>query len=134
MASSRFSESNGFRITSAALGTVCLGIGIHAILRPRETLALVEFDSLASTTDERLINSLLPMLGFRDIFMSIAIYAASYFGSSKTLGWVWLASGGVAFGDGLIAHSHGLNYMNHWVFVPIAAGLVSTAFGAFDKS
>ncbi|RWQ95885.1 hypothetical protein C8Q69DRAFT_467853 [Paecilomyces variotii] len=132
--SSRISQSRGIRIITSALGTVCLGLGITDIIRPQDGLALLEFHSLPSSADQRLSNALMSMVGVRDLFMASAIYAASYFGTSKTLGWILFASGGVAFGDGMIARANGLNFLNHWVFVPIAGVLGSVLLGAFDKS
>ncbi|GAD98211.1 hypothetical protein PVAR5_6902 [Paecilomyces variotii No. 5] len=130
--SSRISQSRGLRITTGALGTVCLGLGIVDIMRPRDALALLEFDTLPSSADPRLANALLSMVGVRDIFMAMALYAASYFGTNKTLGWILFASGGVAFGDGMIARAHGLSFWNHWVFVPLAAAVGSVSLGLFD--
>ncbi|KAL1861112.1 hypothetical protein Plec18170_001627 [Paecilomyces lecythidis] len=101
-------------------------------MRPGDALALLEFNTLPSGADQRLANALLSMVGVRDLFMAFAIYAASYFGTNKTLGWILFASGGVAFGDGLIARAHGLSFLNHWVFVPIAAVIGSASFGLFD--
>jgi hypothetical protein len=54
--------------------------------------------------------------------MGIAIYAAAYFGTKKTLGTITLAMGAVAAADGIICKSiGGHGEWNHWGYAPMAA-------------
>jgi hypothetical protein len=59
--------------------------------------------------------------------MGIALYAAAYFGTKKTLGVITLAVGAVAGADGVICKmivGHG--EWNHWGYAPVA-GLLGLA-------
>jgi hypothetical protein len=59
--------------------------------------------------------------------MGIALYAAAYFGTKKTLGVITLAVGAVGGADGVICKmivGHG--EWNHWGYAPMA-GLLGLA-------
>ncbi|KAJ5350049.1 hypothetical protein N7541_007776 [Penicillium brevicompactum] len=115
-----FSRSLGLRLAASAIASACIGVGINAILRPDHALTFFEFQP-TSAIDKPIVDSLVTIFGIRDIFMGVAILAASYFGTHSTLGWILIATGGVAFADGLVCWSHGGGEWNHWGFAPVVA-------------
>ncbi|KAF7867525.1 uncharacterized protein EAF02_009716 [Botrytis sinoallii] len=68
-----------------------------------------------------LLESLLTIYGARDIFMGLAMYAASYHRNYKTLGWIVVAGSGVAFVDGWVCWRAGGGQGDHWGYAPVHA-------------
>ncbi|KAJ5575797.1 hypothetical protein N7535_002723 [Penicillium sp. DV-2018c] len=127
------SGSVALRLVACAMATVCVGFGVNAILRPDHALTFFEFEPPASTVDKQMVDSLMAVYGVRDIFMGVAIYVTSYFGSRSSLGWIVIAAGGVAFADGLICWTHGHGHWNHWGYAPVANVLGGLLLGVFDR-
>ena len=89
----------------------------------------------ASASAKTLVNNLVVIYGVRDVYMGIVIYIAAYFGDSKTLGWIVIASSCVAFADGAICWiQQGKGQWNHWGYVLMLIGLGSLLLGAFDRA
>jgi hypothetical protein len=80
-----------------------------------------------------MVDSLMAIYGVRDIFMGAAIYAASYFGTRSTLGWILIAASSVAFADGSVCWTHGQGHWNHWGYAPMIAVTGSLLLGVFDR-
>ena len=106
-------------LAAHAFATIFTAFGINAILRPSHALTFFEFSPPASTADAKLVDSLMAVYGARDIFMGLAIYAAAFFGTKKSLGWTLIAASGVAVADGLVCYSHGQGEWNHWGYAPM---------------
>ena len=71
--------------------------------------------------------------GVRDIFMGVAIYAASLFGTRMTLGCIVVSCGFVAFMDGVACFVMGTKAeMNHWNYAPVLVVLGGVCMGGFD--
>ncbi|EJD37911.1 putative integral membrane protein [Auricularia subglabra TFB-10046 SS5] len=121
MSSSRTSSPLTLRIAATAFGTLGVAFGVNAILRPAHALTFFEMMPPTSATDRRVVDALMAVYGVRDIFMGVATYAAAYYGHRKALGWIVLATGGVAFADGLICKLNGQGKWNHWSYAPIVA-------------
>lgn len=135
MANSRFSQSPYFRIIASVFATIFLGFGINGILRPRNALEIFEFESPASASDQKLVDSLMVLYGARDVFMGLAIYSAAYFGNRKTLGWILIAGSGVAFVDGAVCRAQiGRGEWNHWGYAPVVAAVGSVLLGVLDRA
>ncbi|CAI7587720.1 unnamed protein product [Penicillium palitans] len=96
------SHSVVLRLAASAFATTFVGFGINAILRPDHALTFFEFQPSTSLVDKQIVDSLMAIYGIRDIFMGAAIYAASYFGTRSTLGWILIAASSVAFADGVL--------------------------------
>lgn len=114
-------------LIAASLGTICISFGINAILRPEQALSFFEFDYPAIEAEQNLVDNLLTVYGIRDIFMGIAIYATAWCGSRRALGWILLAVGAVAVGDGVVCWRNGHGEWNHWGYAPLA-GVVGALF------
>lgn len=134
MATSSFSHSPYLRIAASVFGALFLGFGINAILRPRNALEFFEFEPPASASDKALVDSLMVIYGARDIFMGLAIHAATYFGDRKALGWILIAGSGVAFVDGAVCRAQvGKGEWNHWGYAPVLTAVGSMLLGVLDS-
>jgi hypothetical protein len=134
MATSRFSQSRYLRIAASVFATIFIGFGINGMLRPRNALAVFEFDLPASAADRKLVDSLMVLYGARDLFMGIAICVAAYFGNRKTLGWILIAGSGVAFVDGAVCRAQiGRGEWNHWGYAPALTAVGSLLLGVLDR-
>ncbi|RPD65655.1 hypothetical protein L226DRAFT_530808 [Lentinus tigrinus ALCF2SS1-7] len=109
-------------LVATAFGTVFIGFGINAILRPAHALTFFEFARPpTSAVDRQLVDSLMIIYGVRDIFMGLAMYAAAYFGNRKALGAIVLAASAVAFVDGAVCKMNGEGEWSHWGYAPMVA-------------
>jgi hypothetical protein len=129
MPSSKLSQSSGLRSIGLLFGAIPIGFGINAILRPDHALTFFEFEPPALPADKALVNSLMVVYGIRDIFMGVAVFAAAYHRAHKTMGWILIAIGGVAFGDGLVCYQAGKGEWNHWGYAPVLAVVGSLFLG-----
>lgn len=128
----RLSQSSTVRLIATALATPFIGFGINAIFNPDGTLAIFELPS--PPADRVLVDSLMAVYGIRNIFIGFAIYAASFLGTSRSLGWTLIGASAVAVGDGAICWTHGHGQWGHWQYAPVFALLGSVILGVFDGS
>ncbi|KAL8830098.1 MAG: hypothetical protein Q9191_001622 [Dirinaria sp. TL-2023a] len=135
MATTKISQSPYLNIAATIFASIFLGFGINAIIRPRNALEIFEFEPPASAADRDLVDSLIVIYGARDIFMGVAMYAAAYFGTRKTLGWILIAGSGVAFVDGAICRNLiGRGEWNHWGYAPALTIVGSVLVGVLDRA
>lgn len=127
------SHSVVLRLAASVFATTFVGFGVNAILRPDHALTFFEFQPPTSLVDKQMVESLMAIYGIRDIFMGAAIYAASYFGTRSTLGWILIAASSVAFADGYVCWTHGQGQWNHWGYAPMIAVAGSLLLGVFDR-
>ncbi|KAF4628985.1 hypothetical protein G7Y89_g9165 [Cudoniella acicularis] len=106
---SRLSQSLTLRIAASVFATLFIGFGINALLNPTHALTFFEMAPPSSPYDKTVVDALMAVYGVRDIFMGVAIYAAAYYGESKSLGWIVLSGSAVAFADGAIWLEGGVN-------------------------
>lgn len=130
---SRLSHSPYLRIAASVFGTIFLGFGINAMLRPANALEFFEFEAPASAADKKLVDSLMVIYGARDLFMGLAIHAAAYFGDRRALGWIVVAASGVAFVDGAVCRMNvSKGEWNHWGYAPVLTVVGSMLLGVLD--
>lgn len=118
-------------LISHFVATLFVGFGINAIINPASALTFFEFVHPAGEKEVDLVNSLLAVYGVRDIFMGVAIYAAAFTGTNRSLGLTMLAAGLVAAADGYVCYLHGAGEMNHWGYAPmlvVVGGLLGVGF------
>lgn len=114
-------------------GTIFLGFGVNAMVRPRDAFAVFEFDLPSSAADQKLVESLMIIYGARDVFMGLAIYFTAWFGSRKACGWTLIAGAAVAFVDGLVCiRQIGTGQWNHWGYAPIVFAVGALLAGVLD--
>lgn len=110
---------------SSFFGTIFIGFGINAILRPEHALTFFELDYRSSViTNTQVVDVLLAIYGVRDIFMGLVIYLLAYYGRPKGLGCVMMLCSGVGVADGVICKTMvGGGEWNHFGYAPILAVL-----------
>jgi hypothetical protein len=128
------SQSPVLPIIANVFGTISIGFGINAILRPVSALSFFEFQPPASAADRKLVDDLMVVYGVRDIFWGLVIYIAAHFGNSKALGWILIAGSGVAFADGAVCYANGKGEWNHWGYAPMMAAVGGVLLGLLDRS
>ncbi|KAL2867492.1 DUF4267 domain-containing protein [Aspergillus lucknowensis] len=127
------SQNPFLRLAGAAFGTICVGFGINAFLRPEHALSFFELDYPASGVERSVVDNLMYVYGARDVFMGLAAYIAAYFGNNKTLGWILLAISGVAYADGVICWANGHGEWNHWGYAPMITAISTLLLGVLDR-
>jgi hypothetical protein len=66
MAASKLSQSTALRIAANVFGTIFVGFGVNAIIRPHHALTFFEFAPAADTLSDRaLVESLMVIYGVR---------------------------------------------------------------------
>ncbi|EIW76073.1 hypothetical protein CONPUDRAFT_111939 [Coniophora puteana RWD-64-598 SS2] len=131
----RISESPILSIVPSIFGTAAIGYGVNAILRPEHALTLFELEMPpASSPARKVVDCLMLAYGIRDIFMGVAVYAASYHGNRKALGAIMIALSCVAYADGLVCWANnGKGQWNHWPLAPLGTIVGGLLMGAMDK-
>ncbi|KAK3051705.1 hypothetical protein LTR09_007005 [Extremus antarcticus] len=108
------------RIATTIFATIFVGMGISVFQDPSITLGFFELPYSAVAAQNQLISVLLAVYAVRDVFVGLAIYVAAYFGDKRTLGWMTIAAGAVAAGDGAICKVMvGKGEWNHWGYAPM---------------
>ncbi|KAI9718600.1 MAG: hypothetical protein M1812_004051 [Candelaria pacifica] len=135
MSTTRLSSSSSLRMTASIFALIWLGFGIKFTIDPRSALSYFEFPIPTLHSDAKLADNLIVLYAVRDLFMGVAVLAAAYFGDRKTLGWMLIAGGGVAFADGAVCKRQvGKGEWNHWGYGPIVAVVGSLLLGVLDRA
>ncbi|KAF1961234.1 putative integral membrane protein [Byssothecium circinans] len=122
------SDSRILPYLSTFLGTVTFGFGVHYVLAPRS--AFSNFGFAAPTFELPLIDAIMVLYGFKDLYMGISIWAATWAGNRKVAGINVLALGLCALGDGYVVKSvAGSGEWNHWGYGSVAVGVGSVMLG-----
>lgn len=127
------SQSSLLRLAGSVFGTIFLGFGINAFLRPEHALSFFEFDYPSTLHEQKLIDSLMVVYGARDVFMGLATYICAYYGNNKALGWTLLAASAVAYVDGFVCWLNGHGQWGHWGYAPVISVVGSLLLGLFDR-
>lgn len=122
-------------ILANIFGTITLGYGINAILRPYNALEPFQFNALAATADKNFVEGMMIIYGARDIFIGAAIYATAYFGTRKALGWILMSFSAVAFVDGVVCKAYvGAGEWTHWGYAPVVTAVGGVLAGFLDRA
>ncbi|RAL15224.1 DUF4267 domain-containing protein [Aspergillus homomorphus CBS 101889] len=116
-----------------AFGTIFIGFGLNALLRPEHALTFFEWALPTSLPERQLVTSLIHIYGVRDIFMGLAIYAAAFYGTRQSLGWTLVASSAVAFADGAVCWGWGQGQWGHWGYAPMITAVGAMLVGVLDR-
>lgn len=127
------SQSPILRIASTVFGTIFVGFGLNAILRPENALSFFELDYPTTLAEKTLADKLLIVYGARDVFMGLVVYITAYYGSRQPLGWTLLAASGVAYVDGAVCRINGHGEWNHWGYAPILSVVGGLLLGMLDR-
>ncbi|KEF59225.1 uncharacterized protein A1O9_04069 [Exophiala aquamarina CBS 119918] len=130
---SKHSQSRYLNVIANIFGTIWIGFGVNAMLRPRAAFAIFEFDLPSSAADQKLVESLMIIYGARDLFMGLATYFTAWFGTRKACGWTLIAGAGVAGVDGLVSLQQiGGGQWNHWGYAPMIFVVGALLAGVWD--
>lgn len=134
MSTTPWSQSRSVFLAANVFGTLGVGFGINAILRPESALSFFEFtERPVSPIDAELVDRLMVIYGIRDVFVGAAIFATAIFGSRKALGWILIAFSGVAFTDGAVCWQAGKGEWAHWSYAPMVTAVGALLLGVLDK-
>jgi hypothetical protein len=122
------------RIAANASALLGIGFGVNALLRPAHALTFFEWESPTSLPERQLVDGLVYVYAVRDIFMGLAVYIASAYGTRQSLGLTVAAVSAVAFADGLICWTWGKGEWGHWSYAPILTAVGAALLGVFDKA
>lgn len=129
----KHSQSRYLNIIANIFGTIWIGFGVNAILRPRNAFATFEFDLPSSAADQKLVESLMIICGARILFMGLATYFTAWFGTRKACGWTLIAGAGVAGVDGVVSLQQiGGGQWKHWDYAPIIFVVGALLAGVLD--
>lgn len=123
----RLNNDSALFVAANVFGTIFIGFGVNAIVRPQNALSFFEMDMPTRASDRALVEALLMVYGARDVFMGLAIYATAAAGARRACGWILLAASLVAFVDGLVCWQAGKGEWNHWGYAPMLTILGSAA-------
>lgn len=147
------SHSPSLLLAARVFGTIFIGFGINAMVRPASALAPFELDVPIGARE--LVDKLMVIYGVRDIFMGVAMYAAAAAASTagagagaagaaagprgeggharRMLGWIVVAGSGVAFVDGAVCRLGGKGEWNHWGYAPLLTVVGGLLLGVLDR-
>lgn len=131
---SRISKSPILKLIAYLFAICSFGYGVNAILNPVFALSFFGFDYPRQfEPNKSAIDALMLIYGIRDIYMGLAMLAAAYYGHSEIMGWLTLATGGIAVSDGAICYYiAGTGQWNHWTLSPVIFIVAAAFLGAFD--
>ncbi|KAH0361345.1 hypothetical protein KCU65_g8791, partial [Aureobasidium melanogenum] len=127
--------SNSPYLINAAgvLGHLLIAGGFAAILIPRTMIGAFGLATPTTPESQKLVDTLVPLYGFRELSMGISMVAVWRYGNIKTLGWTTMAVVVTALGDGWVARKQrkGIEWV-HWGLTPIAVALGAGLLGYLD--
>ncbi|KAF4550648.1 Hypothetical protein D9617_16g014360 [Elsinoe fawcettii] len=120
-----------FANTAAALSLVPLATGLYYIVRPENGLKMLQYPSLSTGTykDGALVNSLISMIGVRNVVGSITTLTLWNLGHYRAMGLIGFSGALLAAVDGFAAMVVGASSGVHLGAVPVALVLSSGILG-----
>ena len=105
--------------------------GLNALFNREYALTFFGFDYPHIDDPHRaLVDTLMLVYGVRDIYMGLALLAAASYKHLKVIGWLTLATGGIAVADGAICWNiAGEGYWGHWAFTPVIFAVAADDLG-----
>jgi hypothetical protein len=127
------SHTHILTIAAGTVGTIFIGFGLNGMLRPKQALSFFKFDPPTLLQDKKVVKALVIIESSRDIFIGLAIYAASYHGHRRALGCIVVTAGLVAFVDGAVClATFGKGYWVHWGYAPVVTTIGGLLLGIPD--
>lgn len=120
-------------VAANVIGAIWIGFGVYDLISPEEGLTFFEFKPPIIPAERAMVNSLIHVIGARDIFVGFAIHATAYFGNRTALACIVLAASVEAFLDGAVCYSHGKGEWNHWGYAPMLTVVGLALLGVFDR-
>jgi hypothetical protein len=104
------------RYLSTLFSAMFLAIGLTYMVSPRTGYSLYGFTSSPTTPNDWAITERIMVLyGAKDVFVSVAIFASTWFGTRRSAGLVLIAAGACAGVDGYVVQREAdIGRWNHW--------------------
>jgi hypothetical protein len=104
------------RYLSTFFSAMFLAIGLTYMVSPRAGYSLYGFTSSPTTPgDWKIMERIMVLYGAKDVFVSVAIFASTWFGTRRSAGLVLIAAGACAGADGYVVQREaGIGGWNHW--------------------
>jgi hypothetical protein len=127
------SQSPYLTNTAGVIGHLLVLGGSGSILSPRSVIGAFGLDTPSTPEEQKLVDLLVPLYGFREVSLGLSMVAVWRYGSVRTLGWTTLSVVVTALGDGWIARKQrkGMEWV-HWGLIPVALGVGAGLLGYFD--
>ena len=126
------SQSTAVLVAANVIGAIWVGFGLYDLISPEEGLTFFEFKPPIIPAERAMVNSLVNVIGVRDIFVGFAIHVTAYLGNRTALGWIVLASSAEAFADGVVCYANGKGEWNHWGYAPMLTIVGLLLLGVMD--
>jgi hypothetical protein len=112
-------------------GAIFLGFGVTYMLYPQTGYSLYGFSSMPSSALEWAnMERIMVLYGAKDVFMAVAIFASTWFGTRKSAGLILIAGGACAGVDGWVVKTEaGTNEWNHWGYGSVMVGVGAVMMG-----
>lgn len=110
---------------STLFSLIFLGFGTTYILSPRTGFGLFGFASSPTTSlDWEMMERIMVLYGAKDVFMAVAIYVSTWYGTRRSAGLVLVAAAACAGVDGWVVKSEaGQGEWGHWGYGSVMGGL-----------
>lgn len=133
MASTALSQSPYLPIVAGFLGTVSLGIGITVIFNPASAIGVFQLPVPKTQADQNVVKAFVTVYAVRDVFMAVSVCASVWYDERRIMGLMLIATGAMAFADGIIARTYaGKGEWSHWAVTPVLVGVGCVALGLLD--
>lgn len=125
------SRHPALRYAATFFSAICLGFGITYMLYPQTGYSLYGFSSAPSSASEwAIMERIMVLYGAKDVFIAVAIFASTWFGTRKSAGLILIAGGACAGVDGwVVKQEAGTNEWNHWGYGSVMVGLGAVMMG-----
>jgi hypothetical protein len=128
------SQARWIGTAAYVFGTIWVGFGINALVRPDEAITFFEIEAPTVVSSKVFFDVIMAVYATRDIFVGLALYASELYGSRKATGLILLASSALAYADGVICKVIvGKGEWNHWGYAPMITAVGVLAVGALDN-
>ena len=113
---SSISHYASLRYISTLFSAIFLAFGLTYMLSPRTGYSFFGFTSSPTTSTEwAMMERVMVLYGAKDVFVSVAIFATTWYGTRRSAGLVLVTAGACAGVDGyVVGKEAGMGECNHW--------------------
>jgi hypothetical protein len=125
------SKHPAIKYVSTLFSTIFVGFGLTYVLYPRTGYSLYGFSNEpTSAHDWAVVERVMILYGVKDLFIAAAIFASTWFGTTKSAGTILIAGGACAGADGWVVRGEaGTGECNHWGYGSAMVGLGAVMMG-----
>lgn len=124
------------RLPATLFGLIFLAFGTAYTFYPRAAYSTIGLPSPTTTQDAELVDAIITLFGAKDLFVGVAILAATWLGSGRSgrrvAGLLLVAGSGCAGVDGLVVgRVAGEGEWNHWGYGVVMGFMGIVMMGVF---